>query len=131
MQKNLSKTQQKILCYGGSTPQPLILFDWIAQANWLSDITGYRFWIRFAKSRRCSRLSIQFTRNFEYKHEHVSNTKNRKNCKNCHFLQFYKNFERPYLKKYKSQKSENWFFICYRTLCIFLNRKPKFFLAES
>ena len=54
---------------GGSTPRPRLLLDWIPLANWLSGITAQRFWIRFAKHRR-----PQFTKNFEYKINHISYT---------------------------------------------------------
>ena len=37
---------------GGSALRPRVLLCWIPLANWLSGITGYSFWIRFAKISR-------------------------------------------------------------------------------
>ena len=103
---------------GGSSPHNITIFFWI-------------------------HVSPQFTTNVEYKIDHLSKTKHCKLVKlwaksfsehcapfgtNFVYRTNSKNFERPYLK---NQKFENWFFICFRTLCNFLYHKPNLTTFEG
>ena len=113
---------------GGSAPRPRELLDLIPQANWLSGITGYRFWIR---------LSPQFTTNVEYKINHISKTENHKivksNTKSVseHFassgtkkMHIILKILNDHISKTKNCiKPENLCCICYRTFRIFWDKK--------
>ena len=73
-------------------PRPRMLMDWIPLANWLSGITGYRFWMRFADSPKM--LSKKSTILKKQKIENLSNLDQNPFQNIAHHLRRYISFKR-------------------------------------